>query len=147
MSKKGILKPQSISVTKVLLVVSATPGITTAQIAAQTGLALSYVRKVQDVATQSGLMGCVPIDGLHGSRGRGWYAAKDLQAARTAWDAIATERLQERRKKKLAWIRERSEPAMKGSSPVHRKVPAKSKRPLPFVVSAPNSVFALGGGS
>lgn len=140
------MKPQSISVTKVLLVVSESPGLTTAQIAERTGFALSYVRKCQDVAAQSGMLGCVPIDGLHGGRGRGWYAAKDLEAARQAWDAIAARRLLERSKKGLAKLRGKSEPAMKGTSPVHRRIPAKSKRPLPFVVKAPNSVFALGGG-
>lgn len=140
------INPNGVSVTKVMLVIAANPGLTTEQISERTGLAVSYVHKVQRVASEAGWIGCVPIDGLHAGRGRGWYAAADLDAARKAWAMVAERRLLERSKKGLAKLRERKEPAMNGPDPVQRTISAKSKRPLPFVVVAPNSVFAMGGG-
>ena len=140
----GVMTENSAAVQRALAVMAERPGLTSEQIAQRIGCSMRYTAKALSFAGRAGVAGCVPLDGQAG-RERGWYTAADLPAAREAWKRTAAQRAAKRAAlglKKLAAKRAGGRQEF-GVMPVHRQVTAGSKRPLPFIVQAPNSVFAL----
>jgi hypothetical protein len=125
------------------------PGMTTMEIARRRCWSYSFTLKVLGVARRAALIDLVPCDDETGpGRGRIWFAARDLPAARNSWEEVRKERADILHRKELERLKKHKKQKADGfgSRMVHRKIKAGSTKPLPFVVRAPCSVFALGGG-
>jgi len=146
MSRAEIL-PHHSNCVRALQAIREKPGIQREALAATMKCSVGHLGSVLQALSKAKLAGHVPCDD-NGGRARGWYVAEDLEEAAEAWAEIARKRELSRQRSKLSALNTMKAKARKApasSKFVHRKLSAKTKRPLPFTCTAVNSVFSLGG--
>lgn len=142
----GVMKADSLSIRRLMAEIATHPGLTVAQLSARCGMSGSYVHKCLRFAVHHEMLGCVHLESDPKGKAMGWYTAADLPLVRERWEQIACQRAGDRTHARLAKLQQqRGKEQEMGAQPVHRKVKAGSKRPLPFQVQAARSVFDLGG--
>lgn len=127
-------------------VICASSGLTIHQVAALIGMSLAYTKNILGHARRLGLVGCVQS----ARREVKWHApekaAEILAAQKDSTAQAKKERRRIDRQKSQARARGRdvSDWQWRELSDKPERVSASVDAPLPFVLRAPNSVFALG---
>lgn len=136
--------PDSAPVKHAVQLVAGTPGMKSTEFPALLGLSKHFAPKVLQCARMAGLIVAVHIEAYT----FGWFPAGPVaDKAAKKWKAIAKERARVRNCKGVARLKKARKPENVGAElpgkPVRRYV--KANKPLPFVCTAPASVFHLGG--
>jgi hypothetical protein len=141
---RGALHAGSSAVLRAVALVTAAPGMATGDIPARLALSAHTTAKVLQCARAAGLIRAAMVE----THTFGWFPAGPLaDAAERQWQAIAKRRAAQRNREGVARLRKVRKapdigPALPGK-PIRKRV--KASEPLPWVCTAPASVFHLGG--
>lgn len=130
---------------RIAAIVAQQPGLDRYALASIAGINVRLACAALLIARAKGLIGCAYLD----QRSLGWFPADQLDAAKAAAAKRAREAKRSRERRQRAAAAKpvkaaRPAPVDPGDVPmIRRRVDARA--PLPFALSAPRSVFELGG--